>query len=253
MERLDQILVNVSLLSTFTAVYTSILPFAASDHYPTALTLESHCPLGPLPFKYNPLWNDIAAAKDLIQQTWRQHVEGSPSFIWESKLRNVKNALKDWEKTHYKEPEAKKREVKAKIEEFHHIMEKQEYYQGGDRNTAFFHKQATVRQIRNSITTITDSTGIQHNEKVAIKNTALEHFKEILTEKGEEENFADLLQHLPNKIAAETNERLTKEIKEEEIKGAIWGLQPDKALGPNGFPIFFYREHWATIKKDLIK
>jgi len=50
MERLDRILVNVSLLSTFTTVYASILPFVASDHYPTTLTLESHCPwaLSPL-------------------------------------------------------------------------------------------------------------------------------------------------------------------------------------------------------------
>lgn len=70
MERLDRILVNVTLLSTFSNVHASILPFAASDHYPTTLTLDSHCPLGPLPFKYNPLWNDNEVAKDLIQQTW---------------------------------------------------------------------------------------------------------------------------------------------------------------------------------------
>lgn len=85
MERLDRILVNVSLLSTFSVVNASILPFVASDHYPTALTLESLCPLGPLPFKCSPLWNDIEAAKVLVQQTWCQHVKGSPSFIWESK------------------------------------------------------------------------------------------------------------------------------------------------------------------------
>jgi len=69
MERLAQILVNVNLLSTFSTAHASILPFAASDHYPTALILESHCPLGPLPFKYSSLWNDIAIAKEMMQQT----------------------------------------------------------------------------------------------------------------------------------------------------------------------------------------
>jgi len=127
MERLDRILVIVTLLSTFSAVHTSILPFATSDHYPTTLTLESYYPLGPLPFKYSFPWNDNATAKDLIQQTWQQHIEGSPSFLWESKLKNVKHALKDWAKTHYKEPETMKREAKAKLEELYNIMEKREY------------------------------------------------------------------------------------------------------------------------------
>lgn len=42
MERLDRILVNIFFLSTFSVVNASILPFVASDHYPTAfaLTLE---------------------------------------------------------------------------------------------------------------------------------------------------------------------------------------------------------------------
>jgi len=58
---------------------------------------------------------------------------------------------------------------------------------------------------------------------------------------------------LPNKITTEANERLTEEIKEEEILGAIWSLQPDKAPSPDGFPICFYKEYWETIKRDLIK
>jgi len=92
---------------------------------------------------------------------------------------------------------------------------------GGDRNTAFFHKQATVRKIINNITYITNSKGNQKNSQAAIKQAALEHYKELLTEKGKEEDYADLLQHLPNKITAEINESLNKEREEEEIKGAI--------------------------------
>lgn len=123
----------------------------------------------------------------------------------------------------------------------------------GDRNKTFFHKQAIVRKIKNNITSITDKVGTQHNDQTTIKNAASDHFKELLIESGEDENYANLLQHLPKKIVVETNERLTTEIKEEEIKEAIWGLQLDKAPGPSNFPIFFYREYWEMIKKDLIK
>jgi len=243
--------------------------------------------LGPLPFKYSPLWNENAAAKDLIQHTWQQHVEGSSGYIWERKIKNVKHALKDWVKTHYKEPENEKREAKAKLEELHSTMEKRGYQQadknheeklynqlyhirreeeqkwrmksrqlwlkGRDRNTTFFHKQTTIQKIRNNITYIIDSEGNQQIRQGAIKQAASDHYRELLTENGEEEDYTDLLQYLPNKIITEINDSLNKEIEEEEIRGAIWALQPDKAPGPDGFLICFYRAHWETIKKYLNK
>lgn len=58
MERLDRFLVNISLLSTFSTVNSAILPFVISNHYPITLALDTHCALGPLPFKYNHIWND---------------------------------------------------------------------------------------------------------------------------------------------------------------------------------------------------
>jgi len=89
--------------------YASILPFSASDHYPITLTLETHCPLGPIPFKYSPVWNCIPEFKEIVQHTWNQHVEGSPGFIWETKQRRTKQAIKEWEKSSYKDLRRPKR------------------------------------------------------------------------------------------------------------------------------------------------
>lgn len=58
---------------------------------------------------------------------------------------------------------------------------------------------------------------------------------------------------MPKGISEDINVDLTKEINEEEIHDAIWALQPDKAPGPDGFPICFYRTYWGVIKKDLVK
>lgn len=45
---------------------------------------------------------------------------------------------------------------------------------------------------------------------------------------------------------------LEKEFREEEIKQVIWELRPDKAPGPNGFPMFFFKTFWTETKLDLI-
>ena len=35
---------------------------------------------------------------DLVSETWKKNVSGSPFFIWEEKLRRLKAALKNWTK-----------------------------------------------------------------------------------------------------------------------------------------------------------
>jgi len=113
--------------------------------------------------------------------------------------------------------------IKREEEEKWRIKSRQTWLRSGDKNTSF-HKQATARQIKNNISAITDNARIQHSDQTAIKGAASDHFKELLTETGEEELFDNLLQHLPTKITADINQKLIEEIKEEEIKEAIWCL-----------------------------
>jgi len=74
--------------------------------------------------------------------------------------------------------------IRREEEEKWRIKSRQVWLKSGDRNTSFFHKQATVRQIRSNITTIIDSVGNQHKDQASIKNAATAHFKELLSEKG---------------------------------------------------------------------
>eukprot|EP00253_Pinus_taeda_P029738 PITA_29738 len=272
---------------TWSNRYTNILNTSASDHYPITLTLETHYPLGPIPFKYNPLWNRIPAAREIVKETWSQHVEGSPCFIWETKLKRTKKALKDWAKESYQEPEETKKKVKNELEDVQarieehglsqqnkeqenalyaqltHINREEEikwriksrqlWLQGGDKNTTYFHKHATARKLRNNVNTILDIEGNRHSTQEAIRNAATKHYRDLLTEVKGAEDYSDLLQHLPKGVTKEMNDNLSKQIEEEEIKGAIWSLHPDKAPEPDGFPICFYREFWTLIKKDLTK
>lgn len=40
---------------------------------------------------------------------------------------------------------------------------------------------------------------------------------------------------------------------EDEIKKAVWDLRAEKLLGPDGFPMFFFRSFWEHVKGDLIR
>jgi len=60
--------------------------------------------LGPLPIRFNPLWLDPPLISTLVHQAWGTSFNGSPNFVWESKLKFVNQVLKDWAKSTYIPP-----------------------------------------------------------------------------------------------------------------------------------------------------
>ena len=54
-------------------------------------------------------------------------------------------------------------------------------------------------------------------------------------------------------MSKEDNATLMKPFTDEEINNVIWSMEPDKAPGPDGFSINFYRNCWEIIKIDLLR
>jgi hypothetical protein len=52
--------------------------------------------LGPIPFRFSPLWADREGFMDTVSKSWSIFVNGSPNYVWEHKLKATKTALKAW-------------------------------------------------------------------------------------------------------------------------------------------------------------
>ena len=96
--RLDHFLVHTSFLTLGLFANSEILEAYTSDHKPISLSLTSGENLGPIPFRFSPLWVSMDGFYDLVSETWQISVTGSPFFIWEEKLRRLKAVLKSWAK-----------------------------------------------------------------------------------------------------------------------------------------------------------
>ena len=56
-------------------------------------------------------------------------MEASPSFIWETKLWKTKQAIKEWAKTRYQEPEKVKKEIKNNLDSIQRAIEENDLSQ----------------------------------------------------------------------------------------------------------------------------
>jgi hypothetical protein len=87
-------LIHSNFLDGDLEIASKILPTASSDHKPISLVLVDDEKYGSLPFRFNPLWLHNEEVLELIKKVWSNKVEGSSSFILESKLKATKKALK---------------------------------------------------------------------------------------------------------------------------------------------------------------
>jgi ribonuclease HI len=88
-----------------------------------------------------------------------------------------------------------------------------------------------------------------------IQEAAVNHFRNLLSAErnGDEEDETEFLSAIPNLVSVEDNVSLMSPVTEEEITNIVWSMDPDKAPGPDGFSIHFYRICWEIIKFDLFR
>lgn len=287
--RLDRFLVQGSLIMDKKIIKTKILPKLTSDHKPIQLLLDEEEDLGPLPFRFSPLWIEREGFYETVKEAWAKSFSGSPSFVWEQKLKATKQALKEWIKNPARTPnnirkeavnnldilqtemdskeittELLNQEIKAqsltyrsfrKEEEYWRIKSRSLWLKAGDRNTAYFHRQYRARLSRNHISEIKTIDGQVSKGFTQIKAAADSHFGNLFSEapQASEEEIADYLNNIPHLVRSEDNAALVREVTEEEIIKVIWSMGSNKAPGPDGFTIHFYKVCWDIIKRDLLK
>lgn len=81
--RLDIFLTSSSIMMDNRIVFSKILPKLTWDHKPILLGIKEEEDLGPLPFRFSPLWVEREGFLETIQTTWEKHVLGSSSYAWD--------------------------------------------------------------------------------------------------------------------------------------------------------------------------
>lgn len=137
-------------------------------------------------------------------------------------------------------------------EEYWRLKSRNLWLKAGDRNTCFFHKQAQARKCFNTISEIKEDNDT-HKEFADIKKAAYLHFQKLFTDDQELLQHQELLDIIPQEISPRMNRVLEAKITKEEVKKALFDMEPDKASGPDGFSARFLQVCWPIVDKDLLK
>ncbi len=79
-------------------ISSKIFPKLTSGHKPILLKLEEEEKVGPVPFRFNPLWILQEDFQQIVSNSWSKSISGTPSFAWKKKIKRLKHDLKAWAK-----------------------------------------------------------------------------------------------------------------------------------------------------------
>ena len=227
---------------------------------------------------------------NLIENWWNEETpKGSKMFTFVSKMKHIKLRILEWNKKHFrnifkekleieeelnklnseiikngmnnesyhleKDLLLKQEDILAKEEVFWRQKSREKWLNEGDQNTKFFHNSTIANRAFKSITKISDGVGNLTDKPNQIAEIMVDHFHKILNNFESSNKTAQdkMLMTIPSLITVEDNKSLNKPISLDEVKSAIFSMNPDKSPGPDGFQAFFFQKCWDIIGIDLWK
>ena len=121
----------------------------------------------------------------------------------------------------------------------------------GDRNTKFFHAQASKRRKQNMITRIWDKFGRWCEDKDSIANAAVTYFEDIYSTSNPI-LIDEVTAAIPTIVTEEMNMELSRNFTREEIVTALKQIHPTKSPGPDGMSALFFQKYWDIVGSNVL-
>ncbi|XP_043694047.1 uncharacterized protein LOC122644719 [Telopea speciosissima] len=171
-----------------------------------------------------------------VQSSWAAPIRGSPLFVVTSKLKRLKGPIREWARGFFPhiDQEARKDYDKAVL-----LQEKLWSEKARDK---------WVKRTRNLIREIKKEDRSVLTDPSAIGN----HFENIF-KRGVSIKNADLILVIPPLVMDVDNAMLAKIPSQEEIRAAVFDLDPTSAPDPDGFLGAFFRVCWDIVGIDVCR
>ncbi|WCJ44200.1 RNA-directed DNA polymerase (reverse transcriptase)-related family protein [Euphorbia peplus] len=279
LQRLDRAIGNCAWLQKFPNTVISHLQRIKSDHRPILFSVTSSIPKprnGNM-FRFVRAWMLHPEYIDFVNNSW------DPAISLEANIRVVADQLQTWNKNIFGNIITRKKKLLNRLSGIQHALElhstpstlkieqsilnelestlKQEedlwhqksrkkWVQEGDRNTAYFHQSTIVRRRRNLISGVRiDGLG-WCTEEATIRTAARDFYKGLFADdrpfvprftcRGAFPGFSNVesvsLDGIPD---------------DDEIKKALFDMQPWKAPGMDGFQAGFFQKHWDKMSTSI--
>ncbi|XP_019264059.1 PREDICTED: uncharacterized protein LOC109241742 [Nicotiana attenuata] len=288
LSKIEWVFINTAWLNLMPAYMACYLEEGISDHCPLKLSNVNSPRRAKAAFKFCNVWASHPNFIDIVNEGWKQEVEGCSMFKVVRKLKMMKKELRMLNKNYFsniiEEADADRMALSVAQAELHKNpldveLQKEEHQKFqkfkrssylaevylqqrskvtwiklGDDNNRYFFLVIKHRRLQEAIIQLTNKTGDMKTEQEEIAGIFVEYYQELLGTKGRFRDYA-IQSFLKNgKILSITQQlQLVRSYTGPEVKKAMFSINDTKSPGPNGYRSGFYKAAWSVIGEDVTK
>ncbi|KAL9683096.1 hypothetical protein QQ045_014911 [Rhodiola kirilowii] len=277
-ERLDRCLGNGLSFAAFPNLEVHHLARLCSDHCPLLLKFNGEHRKRKGMFKFMGAWTEQESFQDIVKASWAGKAHSNPLLNCALKLKRLRKVLRKWNWETFGEVNSKVRQLTKRVEqmesdatvpkavltqtkdEVSHLLRYQyamleekskiNWITEGDRNSSFFHASIKARRAHNKMK-LEMTDGSFSEEPDLIGNKAVDYFRDLFGTFPTNHESGEVPDN-HSSISDDQNRNLIRTPDEEEVKSAVFGMNPTSSPGPDGFTGKFFCFCWHIIKEDLI-
>uniref|UniRef100_A0A251U4I0 Putative RNA-directed DNA polymerase, eukaryota, Reverse transcriptase zinc-binding domain protein n=1 Tax=Helianthus annuus TaxID=4232 RepID=A0A251U4I0_HELAN len=284
LSKLDRVLVCIGFLENWPTASVLALDRGYSDHRPLLLNMVPS-DYGHIPFRLYNSWLDMHGFVEFVIERCSQFMFNGPADLaLATKLRWLKNRIKEWVKVEKNRNDELYLSRKKRIEALEELAEERALNQveldqraefkqyileidhgkmldtrqksrirwalDGDENSCFFHSIVNANTSSNRINGVFKD-GVWETNPTVVK----QHFFDFYESLFKEPMLMRPPIECPNLsvLTEEEAEVLVRPFSAREIKDAVWDCDGDRAPGPDGFNFKFLKRCWNGVQADFIK
>ncbi|KAH7858009.1 hypothetical protein Vadar_018976 [Vaccinium darrowii] len=139
----------------------------------------------------------------------------------------------DFDATQYRSIEEGMRQATAEEEEYWRNKSRVSWLRLGDRNTTYFHAKTVQRRAENRIHGLEDKDGVWKVQSGEVEEIIYSYFRHMFSSSNPV-LLEDVLREVEPRVSMDMNERLLKPVCSEEVRVAMFQMDPASAPGPDG-------------------
>jgi len=125
---------------------------------------------------------------------------------------------------------------------------KKHWLRGADANTKYYHRFASARKRKNTISKLKDDNG-EWLEGDSFHPLILSYYETIFKSSGVHDMSS--FPTISPRVSPDQRAALLLPFTAEEVKATLFSMFPDKASGPDGMNPGFYQHFWDVVGKDV--
>ncbi|RVX06274.1 hypothetical protein CK203_027523 [Vitis vinifera] len=208
---------------------------------------------GPSPFRFENMWLKVEGFQDLIRSWWWEiEVRGSASFRLATKLKEIKQKLKVWNKEVFGNLGCNKAVALQQVE-FWDLVESERiltiWLKERDRNMGHFRRMANANRRNNYLDRI-KIDGVCLSEEQEVREGIANAYQQMLSEDSGWQ--VDIGRLRLDQISHQEAENLEAPFSEAELHSTLMEMNGDKASGSDGFIVAFWKSCWGFVKEEIL-